>query len=63
MVIIKCDAFIEHEHLLKLYDEILEMAENGVILLPPHCSLLNEVPADEDIVVIGVEEDENGKIE
>ena len=41
MVIIKCDAFIKPDRVKNAYHEILEQAANGLILLPPHLSLLS----------------------
>lgn len=52
MIIIGCKAFIKPEQFVDLYTGLVGMAERGVILLPNCCELLNEVPADEDVVVV-----------
>lgn len=52
MIIIRCKAFIKNEQFDRLYRDLLMMAANGVILLPEPCELLNEVPPDEEIVIV-----------
>ena len=52
MIIIRCNALIRREQFYELYGAIVEMAKNGVILLPESCELLNEVPPDEEIAII-----------
>ena len=52
MVIIRCNAIMKPERLVEAYNDIVEMAKKGVILLPACYELLNEVPLDTEIVVI-----------
>lgn len=52
MVIIKSNLYVQEEDRWRLYNELVEMANRGVILLPPFCELLNEVPPDAEVVVI-----------
>lgn len=52
MIIIRCNALIKDEALAELWAAFQFMADRGVILLPASCELLNEVPPDEEIVVI-----------
>ena len=52
MVIIKCLALMKREQFYNLYAILVEMAKTGVILLPGYCELLNEVPHDEEIVIV-----------
>jgi len=52
VVIIRCKIMLKAEQLCAVYDGLVEMAKNGVILLPEGFELLNEVPPDEEIVVI-----------
>lgn len=51
MVIIKCNAYMEETLRRRLEINIHDQAADGVIVLPPFCELLNEVPADEEIQI------------
>ena len=51
MIIIKCNALLSDEQFAKAWENLYRMAELGVVLLPPGWELLNEVPADTEIVV------------
>ena len=51
MVIIKCNALLNEEQAQRLTADIHAQAETGVIVLPTFCELLNEVPADETMVI------------
>lgn len=52
MVIIKCKFFMKNEQFAQTWENLHKMAQLGVILLPPGFELLNEVPPDEEIVVV-----------
>lgn len=52
MVIIKCNVLLSSGDFVKTWRGLLEMAETGVILLPPGCDLLNEVPPDTEICMV-----------
>lgn len=52
MVIIRCKVMLKKEQFLVAYDGLVEMAKSGVILLPDSFELLNEVPPDEEVVVV-----------
>lgn len=56
MVIIKCNIHLKADEFTKTWEGLVEMADSGVILLPPGMELLNEVPADSDIIVIKEDE-------
>ena len=55
LVIIKCSCFIRHDELRRLWADFVEMKKEGVIVLPVGCELVNEVPPNPEIVVIGEE--------
>jgi hypothetical protein len=52
MVIIRIRCFLKPDDVQKITDDIQAMAKTGVIVLPPYCELLNEVPDDEEIKVV-----------
>ena len=52
MVVIRCNVMPKKEQFLVAYDGLVEMAKTGVILLPESFELLNEVPHDEEIVIV-----------
>lgn len=52
MVIIKCNAYMEETLHRRLEINIHDQAADGVIVLPPFCELLNEVPAEEKIQIL-----------
>lgn len=52
MVIIKCNVHLNGDEYHRLQRDLADQAANGVIVLPPWCELLNEVPADEKIQVV-----------
>ena len=51
MVIIKCNIHLKADEFTKTWEGLVEMADSGVILLPPGMELLNEVPADSGIII------------
>jgi hypothetical protein len=51
MVIIRIKANLDGPDVNKVIQSIHAQAAMGVIVLPNYCELLNEVPADEEIVV------------
>ena len=53
MVVIKCHALLTRGQFRELHDDLVEMAKTGVVLLPPGCELLNEVPPDTEVIVVG----------
>ena len=60
MIVIKCNTNISAKDHALLWESFVRMAETGVILLPPFCDLLNEVPDDPDVVVVRDKEPEHG---
>lgn len=56
MIVIKCNAGIDATSHTALWESFVKMAETGVVLLPPFCELLNEVPDDPDVIVVGDKE-------
>jgi hypothetical protein len=53
MVVIRINAYLPDEQYARLVVGINQQAKyNGVITLPPYCELLNEVPPDEEIMVV-----------
>ena len=52
MVIIRVNAHITAADMEIVTQEIHAQAETGVIVLPPWCELLNEVPNDEEIQIL-----------
>jgi hypothetical protein len=52
MVIIKCNQILKDTQFAKAWESLYRMKELGVILLPPGFELLNEVPADAEVVVV-----------
>lgn len=52
MVIIKCNSMLKAAEHDWMWRRLVNMSKSGVILLPPGFELLNEVPADADIVVV-----------
>lgn len=57
MVIIRCNSLMRRDNFFELHADLVNMARTGVILLPDCCELLNEVPADTEVVVVKNEED------
>lgn len=57
MVIIKCNFNARGETLQALWEDFCTMASKGVIVLPCFCELVNEVPADSEVVVIKSKEE------
>lgn len=55
LVIIKCNVILRGREFHELWEGLVKMARKGVILLPPGCELVNEVPPNPEIVVIGEE--------
>lgn len=58
MVIIRVKNQIPLRGWPPLIKEIRAQAETGVIVLPPWCELLNEVPKDEEIQIIQQKDDD-----
>jgi hypothetical protein len=56
MVIIKCNHLLKDKQFLETWKSLCRMAAVGVILLPPGFELLNEVPADAEVVVVKAKE-------
>lgn len=52
MVIIKCNQILKDGQFANTWKSLCRMAAAGVILLPPGFELLNEVPADTEVVVV-----------
>ena len=53
MVIIRVNAHLQAVELENVTKTIKgQAAKDGIIVLPPWCELLNEVPADEDVKVV-----------
>lgn len=52
MVIIKCNAALPADQRRRLEINLHDQAADGVIVLPPTCELLNEVPKDEEIQIM-----------
>ena len=53
MIVIKCNTNVNAKSLVELWESFVTMAKTeGIILLPPFCELLNEVPNDPDVVVV-----------
>jgi len=52
MVIIRVNAHIPGDDLEPIVREIRAQAETGIIVLPPWCELLSEVPQDEEIQIL-----------
>ena len=61
MVIIRINANVHHSQAEIIANGIHRQARTGVIVLPPACELLNEVPADETIKVVYQQEDDTEK--
>lgn len=38
--IFKCQATIKRDDFVQLYNDLVKMKKNGVILLPPYCELI-----------------------
>lgn len=58
MVIIRVDKELRPEAMGRVIMEISTQAETGLIVLPPWCDLLNEVPDDEEIKIIQQKDDD-----
>ena len=56
MIIIRCNSRVDGKALASLWEGCVNMAKTGVILLPPFCELLNEVPDDPDVIIVGYKE-------
>ena len=53
MIVIRCNRNISAKDHVALWESFVTMAKTeGVVLLPPFCELLNEVPNDPDVVVV-----------
>lgn len=52
MIIIQCECLMSAECFTKAWEGLVAMAKTGVMLLPPGCTLVNEVPPDTDVVVV-----------
>lgn len=52
MVVIKCNLHMDGDDYHRLQRDLQAQASTGVIVLPPWCELLNEVPADEKVKVV-----------
>lgn len=52
MVVIGCKVLMRTEDFRAMHSALVKMAKTGVILLPSGFELLNEVPADEEVVVV-----------
>lgn len=56
MIVIRCNVLMKEEGLEQLHEDFVTMLSSGVILLPAFCELLNEVPPDDEVVVVGKKE-------
>ena len=52
MIIIQCSLLLNSKDFSALWESIARMAATGVVLLPPGCRLVNEVPPDTEVVVV-----------
>ena len=52
MIIIQCELLLNSKDFSALWESIARMAVTGVVLLPPGCTLVNEVPPDTEVVVV-----------
>ena len=52
MIVIRCNSRIDGKALAAFWESCVNMAKTGVIVLPPFCELLNEVPDDPDVIVV-----------
>lgn len=57
MVVIRCNAPLDGADMARLIKEIRAQEETGVIVLPPWCELLSEVPTGEGIQIVQQKED------
>lgn len=51
MVIVKVNVLLHPKEMAKLSDTLQSQAQNGALVLPPYCQLLDEVPDDTEIQV------------
>lgn len=52
MIVIRCEVLLSKKAMGKLYDEMTEQAQRGLILLPEGCSLQAVTGDDRSVVIV-----------